>query len=93
MLLVYKLETFKKCKEVKHIVITIIAITYIFYLMWYFISSWKLLSQNPQDTPTPQKHIHSPILLNPPEIFKNASPLFLATLNFFQAPCSKEEGH
>ena len=46
---VYKLETFKKCKEVKHIVITIIAITYIFNLMWYFISSWNLLSENLQD--------------------------------------------
>ena len=39
---VYKLETFKNCKEVKHIMIMIIAIIYIFYLMWYLNSSWKL---------------------------------------------------
>ena len=31
--------------------ITIIAIIYIFYLVWYFISSWNLLSENPQDAP------------------------------------------
>ena len=86
MLLVYKLETFKKCKEVKHIVITIIAITYIFYLMWYFISSWKLLSQNPQDTPTPQKHIHSPIFTQSPwNIQKCKSPLF-GNIEFFSGP-------
>ena len=35
-LLVYKLETFKNCKEVKHIGIMIIAIIYIFlsYVIW-----------------------------------------------------------
>ena len=46
--LVYKLETFTNCKEVKHIMIMIIAIIYIFYLMRYLINSWKLLSENPQ---------------------------------------------
>ena len=37
--LVYKLETFRNCKEVKHIMIMIIAVIYIFYLMRYLINS------------------------------------------------------
>ena len=37
MFLVYKLETFTNCKEVKHVMVMIIAI--IFYLMSYLINS------------------------------------------------------
>ena len=92
MLLVYKLETFKKCKEVKHIVITIIAITYIFYLMWYFISSWKLFSENPQDTPTAQKNIHSPIFTQSPwNIQKVQVPSFCQHWIFFRPPAERRE--
>ena len=92
MLLVYKLETFKKCKEVKHIVITIIAITYIFYLMWYFISSWKLLSENPQDTPTPPKSIHSLIFTQSPwNIQKVQVPSFWQHWIFFRPAAERRE--
>ena len=49
--LVYKLETFAICKEVKHIMLMIITILYIFFLMRYLINSWKLLSKNPQPPP------------------------------------------
>ena len=92
MLLVCKLETFKKCKEVKHIVITIIAITYIFYLMWYFISSWKLLSENPQDTPTPQKNIHSLIFTQSPwNIQKVQVPSFWQHWIFFRPAAERRE--
>ena len=31
---VYKLETFRNCKEVKHIMIMIIAIIYIFFILF-----------------------------------------------------------
>ena len=55
--LVYKLEIFTNCKEVKHIMIMIIAIIYIFfYLMRYLIKSWKLLSENPRPS-SPWKKI------------------------------------
>ena len=36
-----------KLKQIKHIMITIIAIIYIFFILW-LINSWKLLSENPQ---------------------------------------------
>ena len=48
--LVYKLVTFKDCKEVKHMIMIISIIYIFFYLMWYLINSRKLLSEweNPQ---------------------------------------------
>ena len=70
--LVYKLETFTNCKEVKHIMIMIIAVIYIFYVMRYLMNSWKLLSENPQLPPW----------RNPPSILLP----FLETLYIFQAP-------
>ena len=42
----FNLETFENCKEVNHIMIMIIAIIYIFYIMWYLMISLKLLSEN-----------------------------------------------
>ena len=42
--------------------IMIIAIIYIFYLMWYLINSWKLRSENPQ---APLEKIHSPPFYHP----------------------------
>ena len=82
--LVYKLEMFKHCKMVKHIMIMIIATIYIFYLMWYLINSWKLLSENPQaslkkTTPTLK-------------IQKFQVPHFWPTLKLFQAPRAERVG-
>ena len=91
--LVYKLETFTNCKEVKHIMIMIIAIIYIFYLMRYLINSWKLLSENPQP-PTPQKNIHPhPLLLfRPLKIQKvQVTPLF-ANIEDFSGPSCRKGG-
>ena len=93
--LVCKLETFKNCEEVKHIMIMIIAIIYIFYLMWYLINSWKLLSENPQ---VPTEKIHSLLFTHspPPENSKIASaPLFTNIENFLGLPIDKggRRGH
>ena len=87
VVLVYKLETFTNCKEVK-ITIMIIAIIYIFYLMRYLIISWKLLSQNPQ---LPPEKIHltappspPPFLFTPPlKIQKVQVPTFCLHSKFF----------
>ena len=84
-LLVYKLETFTNCKEVKHImimIIVIIAITYIF--LSYEIFDQQLIPSHP---PTPLKKSTSPFLLTPPlEIQKVQVRPFLPTLKIFQAP-------
>ena len=61
--LVYKLETFKNCKEVKHIMIMIIAIIYIFL-------SYVIFDQ--QLNITFRKSSASP----PPPPWKNPLPLF-----------------
>ena len=43
--LVYKLETFKNCKEVKHIMIMVIAIIYIFFILCDIWSTVENYSQ------------------------------------------------
>ena len=80
-ILACKLETFENCKEVKHIMIIIIAIIYMFYLMWYLISNRKLLSENPQGPP---EKIHSPHFTHssPLKFQKVQVPSFLPTLKF-----------
>ena len=86
MFLVYKLETFTNCNEVKPIMVMIIAIIYIFYLMRYLINSWKLLSENPQP-PTPQKKHPPPppFTLSPTKNSKSAShPPFCQHWRFFR---------
>ena len=89
--LVCKLETFKNCKEVNHIMIMIIAIIYIFYLMWYLINSWKLLSEIPQ---APNEKIHSLLFTHsPPENSKIASAAHFASIeNFLGLPLQKGGG-
>ena len=82
--LVYKLETFKNCKEVKHIIIMTIAIIYIFYFMWYLINSWKVLSENPQ---VPPERIHYPLKLEKVQV-----PPFCQHWIFFSPPPSAEKG-
>ena len=54
MFLVYKLETFTNCKEVKHIMVVIIAIIYIFLSYDIFDQLLEILS------PLPKKKIHLP---------------------------------
>ena len=58
-LLVYKVETFTNCKEVKHIMIMIIVIIAI----TYEIFDQQLIPSHP---PTPLKKSTSPFLLTPP---------------------------
>ena len=72
------METFKKCKEAKHMFMTITIIyIFFFYLMWCLINSWKLLSENPQ----------LPTWKNPPtKNSKSLSPPFSPILKFFQPP-------
>ena len=78
--LVYKLETFKNCKEVKQIMIKIIAIIYIFYLIWYLINSWKLLSEKPLPLPWKKNSL-------PPWRFKKCKfPPFCQHWKLFSPP-------
>ena len=66
--------------------ITIIAAIYIFYLMWYFINSWKLVSENPQDHPPPDKS-HPPHFYSvPPKSSKSASYPFSNIETFSGSP-------
>ena len=94
--LLYKLETFKNCKEVNHIMIMIV--TYIFFILcgiWSPVENYfqKILSPHPLKNPFPP--FYSP---HPP--FKSASPLFFDNTPFFQSPplpsptpLQKEGGH
>ena len=58
--------------------IMIIVIIYIFYLMWYLITSCKLLAENPQATPSPWKKNPLPPLYSIPplKIQKLQDPTF-----------------
>ena len=83
----FKLETFKSCKEVKQIMIMIIAIICIFYIMWYLKNSWKLLSENPH-----LEKIHWPLFTHSPlpKYWKIASPPFFANIEkFFESQSVK----
>ena len=68
--------------------IIIIAIIYMFYLMWYLISNRKLLSENPQGPP---EKIHSPHFTHssPLKFQKVQVPSFLPTLKFLPKKCPK----
>ena len=68
--------------------ITIIAAIYIFYLMWYFINSWKLVSENPQDHPPPDKS-HPPIFTQCPLKVQKVQVTPFPTSKLFQAPLQK----
>ena len=60
--LVYELETFKKCKEVKHIMIMIIALIYIFLSSVIFDEQLKISFRKSSVRP---ENIYSPFLLTP----------------------------
>ena len=80
----FKLEIFKICKEVKHIMIMIKAVIYIFLnIMWYLMNSWKLLSKNPQ---TPKKILSHLFTQFPLKDSKNVSPLFFGNIEIFLGP-------
>ena len=55
--LVYKLETFKNCQEVKHIMIMIIAIIYIFFIL---CDIWSAVQDYFQKILSPPEKIRSP---------------------------------
>ena len=50
---VYKLETFKNCNEVKHIMIMIIVIIYIFFILYDIWSTVENYFQNILKPPPP----------------------------------------
>ena len=93
MFLVDMLETFKTCKEVKHIMIMIIATIYIFNLMWYLINSWKSLPEYPQ---APRKNSTPPFTPLPLKNSKSSSsaPFFANIGNFLviSRPLQKVRG-
>ena len=65
MFLVEKLEIFTNCKEVKHIMVMIIAIIYIFVSFEIFDQQFKITFRKSSVLPTPpppppQKKIHPP---------------------------------
>ena len=83
----YKLETFKNCKEVKHIMIMIIAVIYIFLCYVIFDEQLKINFKRSSDTP---KKIHSLLFTHsPPKTSKIASPppIFVNIENFLESPC------
>ena len=87
---VYKLETFKNSKEVKHIVTIIIAIFTLFILcdIWAAVANYfqKILR-------IPLKKSSPPFLFTSPlKIQKSASPPFGPTLKIFQIPPCRKGG-
>ena len=93
--LVYKLETFKTWKEVKHITDYYYCynLHFFFYLMWYFISSLKFLSENLHNPPG---KIYSPIFTKSHlKIQRVKVPSFCQNWKFFRTLCRKggDTGH
>ena len=95
MFLVYKLQTSKNCKKVKHTMIMILGIIYIFLLYVIFHQQLKITFRKSSATPPSLKKIHSPIFTHSfPKNLKSVSPPpFLPTLKFFNPlpPCRKGE--
>ena len=79
--LVYKLETFKNCKEVKHMIM-IRAIIYIFLSYVIFDQPLKITFRKSSGPP---KKIHSP----PLKIQKLQIPLFANIKKFLDLPLQK----
>ena len=85
--LVYKLETFKNCKEVKHNMIIIIAIRYIFYIL---CDTWSIVQNYFQKILSPRPWKNPPFLLTPPlKIQKMQVPPFCQHWKFFSPPPSE----
>ena len=93
MFLIYKLETFKNCKEVKHIMIMITDYDILSYVI--FDQQLKItFRKSSAPLPPPRKNPLPPFYSLPPslKIQKVQVPLFLLTLKIFQAPVQKGEG-
>ena len=76
--LVYKLETFKNCKDVKRIMIMIIAIICIFLILW---DIWSTVENYLQK-----------ILCLPPLKFKRCKDPLFASIGNFSAPPAERGG-
>ena len=88
MFLVYKLETFKNWKELKHIMIMGIAIIYIFLILCDISSLaenyfQKILSPHPMKNSTNSFLLSHPLSARPRP--------FLPTLKLFQPACKVED--
>ena len=87
MFIVYKLETLKNCKEVKHIIMTI---TIIYIVLFYVVFDQKMKNTfRKSSAPYAPSTWKNPL---PPKNSKSATPLFLLTLKIFQVPLQKEGG-
>ena len=86
------LETFKNCKEVKHIMIMITAIIYFF--LSYVIFDQQLKITFRKSSGPHLKKSAPPFLLTPPlKLLKVRVPPFLPTLKIFSGPpCRKGRG-
>ena len=77
--LVYKLETFKNCKDVKRIMIMIIAIICIFLILW---DIWS----------TVENYLQKILCLPPFKVQKVQGPPFCQHWQFFSPPPPAERG-
>ena len=93
VLLVYKLETFKNCKEVQLIRIMFIAIIYIFLSYVIFDQQLKITFRKSSVPLSPEK-IHSPFysLPSPKNLKVASSPLFDNIEKFLGCPSSRKGG-
>ena len=89
--LVYKLDTFKNCKEVKHIIIMIIVIIHIF-LSYVMFDQQLQITFKKSSGPTEKIHLplvtHSSLKINS----KNASPSLFANIKNFSHPPPWQKG-
>ena len=89
--LFYKMETFKNCKEIQHIMITII--DYDFWSYVIFDQQLKITLRKSPFRPLPEK-VHSPLFTHSPlKHSKSASPppLFANFENFSGDPAERGE--
>ena len=83
--LVYKSETFKNFKEVKHITIMIIAIIYIFLCYVIFDQQLRITFRK-SSAPTPPEKIHSPLTHKK---FKKCKSHLFAIIENFSGPLAE----
>ena len=91
--LVYKLETSRNCKEVKHIMIMIIAIISFFFIWWdIWLTVEKYFQIILSSPPLPEK-IHFPLFTSLlPKKFRNCNaPPFCQIENFVGPPAERGE--
>ena len=95
MFLVYNLETFTNCEEVKHIMVMIIAIIYIFFnLMTLFDQQLKIIFRK-SSAPYPSTKKKNPLPRFTPSPTKNsktATPPLFANIEIFTGPSCRKGG-